>query len=123
MIDDVVVEELHVTGLESRREGELFGQSHEQLDRFVLGRAQGRHSRDHLGDLDVGEGVVTRELAVAHTEDGQGVHDVGVVRLLPEATAVDVSVEDGGQIRAPGEHLRWGCPVGPLALGADAVNA
>src|SRR2546426_11948446 len=32
VIDDVVVEELHVARLESRREGELLGQGHEQLD-------------------------------------------------------------------------------------------
>ena len=66
---------------------------------------QARHARHHLGDLDEGQRVVAGELAVAHAEHGQGVHDLVAVGLLAEAASIHVPVQHGREIRAAPDHL------------------
>ena len=65
VIDDVVVQQLDVAGLERRIEAGLLGDLGEQVQRLVLRVGQSRQFGEFLRLLDIGAGILAGDLAVA----------------------------------------------------------
>jgi hypothetical protein len=84
VIDDVVVEDLHLAGLEVVGGVQLPADVGEHVERLPLRLRHFRHVGVELGRLDVGARVVAGELAVPHPEDRQRIRQALAAHLLAE---------------------------------------
>jgi len=105
VIDDVVIQQLHVAGREAHLETYLLRHIQQHLNRLVFGIGQLPDARQQLRALDVREREVAGELAVTDAKDGQVISHVFATRLFAKSAARDGLTKKRMQVGAALQNL------------------
>src|SRR4029077_1235220 len=82
VIDDVVVEELEIAGLQFHREGQLLADFGVEIERLILSRGEEWDAGQLLRGLHEGPRVLRGELALVQREERERVRLALAARLL-----------------------------------------